>query len=90
MLGKRPGHLGRRIFAGATTLIENTAYMLPIIGMPQKTQRGCLPTTTPTTSNLSDLFRTLLSDQRLMCIFTMPLPYVGPANAVPNAVLYCT
>jgi hypothetical protein len=23
-----------------------------------------------------------------MCIFTMPLPYVGPANAVPNAVLY--
>ena len=28
------------------------------------------------------------SDQRLMCIFTMPLPYVGPANAAPNAVLY--
>jgi hypothetical protein len=50
----------RWIFAGPTTWIENTVYMLPIIGMPQKTKR--LPTYyTPTTSNLSDLFRPLLS-----------------------------
>jgi len=60
-------------------------------------QRGCLPTTTtttPTTINLSDLFRPLLSDgpkahvhffHHAICHCHI---YVGPANAVPNAVVY--